>query len=187
MTAHRDTAVLDACVLYPAPLRDLLLSLAASGIYRARWTKNIQEEWIGKLTINRPDLDRAALDRTAALMNTAIKDSLIENFEYLIDTVTLPDSGDRHVLAAAIACQATGIVTFNTKDFPASCGIPAIHPDNFLVAQYAKDAETTLNAIRTLRQRLRNPPKTAQQLISTYERQGLFRICEILRRSVDLI
>ena len=61
----RYTAVLDACVLHPAPVRDLLLSLAAAGLYHARWTDQIQAEWIGSLLARRPDLDRHKLQRTA--------------------------------------------------------------------------------------------------------------------------
>lgn len=34
----------DACVLYPAPLRDLLMQLAVPDIFRARWTDQIHEE-----------------------------------------------------------------------------------------------------------------------------------------------
>jgi predicted nucleic acid-binding protein len=186
MAVHRHTAILDACVLYPAPLRDLLLSLAVSGIYQARWTRIIQDEWIRKLSDHRPDLRQEALERTASLMNAAIKDSIVENFEHLIDALVLPDPNDRHVLAAAIASQATTIVTFNTKDFPASCAVPATHPDNFLTSQYAMYPRATLEAIGRLRQRLRNPPKTAQQIISTYALQGLPKFCEILRGSTDL-
>jgi hypothetical protein len=54
---YRYTVVLDACVLYPAPLRDLLLSLAAAGVFHARWTQLIQDEWVRNLAVNRPDLN----------------------------------------------------------------------------------------------------------------------------------
>jgi hypothetical protein len=111
MATNLNIAVLDACVLYPAPLRDLLLSLAASGLYQARWTQLIQDEWISNLLANRPDLDPNALLRTAELMKLSINDCMVENFEHLIDSVTLPDSKDRHVLAAALACHADVIVT----------------------------------------------------------------------------
>lgn len=36
------TALYDACVLYPAPLRDLLMGLAGTGLFRARWTDAIR-------------------------------------------------------------------------------------------------------------------------------------------------
>ena len=61
----RATAIYDACVLYPAPLRDFLLQLACAGLFRARWTNAIHEEWTRNLLAERPDLSAAALDRTA--------------------------------------------------------------------------------------------------------------------------
>jgi hypothetical protein len=87
---YRYTAVLDACVLYPASLRDLLLTLSVDGVYGARWTDDIQNEWIRNLMINRPELSPAALGRTAGLMNDAIDDARITNYEYLIDSLTCP-------------------------------------------------------------------------------------------------
>lgn len=114
----RYTVVLDACVLYPAPLRDLLLSLASAGMFGARWTEMIQDEWQRNLLKNRPDL-KDQIPRTVELMNSAIEDCLIQGYERLIDSFALPDPNDRHVLAAAIAGHADAIVTFNLKDFPA--------------------------------------------------------------------
>ncbi len=40
------TVVYDACVLYPAPLRDLLMRLALTDLFKAQWTEDIHEEWI---------------------------------------------------------------------------------------------------------------------------------------------
>jgi hypothetical protein len=64
--------VYDACVLYPAPLRDLLLRIAAKGLVRARWTDQILDECFRNILINRPDLSLASLQRTRDLMNRAI-------------------------------------------------------------------------------------------------------------------
>lgn len=189
--SSRYIAVLDACVLYPAPLRDLLLSLAAAGVFRARWTHLIQDEWMRNLLANRPDLQRDALRRTVATMNDAIDDCLIEKFEFMVDSLTLPDPDDRHVLAAAIVGRADAIVTFNLKDFPgkntAAHGIEILHPDDFLVAQYDLTPISVLKSIKANRQRLRNPPKNAAEMIATYEAQGLPQICKILREAVELI
>ena len=112
------TAVFDACVLYPAPLRDLLMSVAMSEQFRARWTTEIHHEWTRNLLKNRNDLSLAQLQRTVELMNQAIPDCLVENYTDLITSLELPDANDRHVLAAAIKCQADVIVTNNLKDFP---------------------------------------------------------------------
>ena len=95
------TAFLDACVLYPAPLRDLLLRLAATGLFRTRWSAKVQEEWIRSLTAVRPELaDR--LGRTRELMEKAVPDAEVTGYQGLIPTLSLPDPNDRHVLAAAI-------------------------------------------------------------------------------------
>ena len=96
------TALYDACVLYPAPLRDLLMHLAMTDLFRARWTDQIHDEWISNLSINRPDLKRRQLERTRRLMNAHVLDCLVTGYEGLIDKLKLPDPNDRHVLAAAI-------------------------------------------------------------------------------------
>jgi hypothetical protein len=100
------TALYDACVLYPAPIRDVLMHLALTDLYRARWTHTIHEEWIRAVLDNRHDLMRAQLDRTRDLMNAHARDALVENYEDLIPSLTLPDPNDRHVLAAAIRGRA---------------------------------------------------------------------------------
>lgn len=107
------TVLLDACVLYLAPVRDVLLQLASKGLYRARWTKRIQDEWIRNLIKNRPDLNETQLERTCALMNSSVLDCLVEDYEELASGLSLPDPGDAHVLAAAIKSQAQIIVTYN--------------------------------------------------------------------------
>ena len=66
---NRFTVVYDACVLYPAPLRDLLMRLAVTDLYRARWSEQIHDEWINAVLRNRPDLSRQQLERTRSLMN----------------------------------------------------------------------------------------------------------------------
>ena len=110
--------VLDANVIYPAPIRDLLLNLAALEIFSPKWSEIIQEEWIRNLLENRPDLSKKKLSRTVHLMNEAFPDAEVHDFEELIDQLELPDLNDRHLLAAAIHCKADAIITFNGKDFP---------------------------------------------------------------------
>jgi len=69
------TAIYDACVLYPAPLSDFLMWLGLSGRFRARWSRDIHEEWKRNLLLNRPDLTRSQVDRTSDLMDRAIPDA----------------------------------------------------------------------------------------------------------------
>ena len=107
----RLVALLDANVLYPAPIRDLLLQLAGAGHYRARWSDDIHEEWIRNVLADRPDLNWAQLTRTRELMDRHIRDARVEQYHDLIAGLTLPDLNDRHVLAAAIAGGATSSCT----------------------------------------------------------------------------
>ena len=71
------TAVLDACVLYPAPLRDFLMHLALLDLFRARWTEEIHTEWIRNVLRQRPDLKQEQLQRTRELMNLHVRDALV--------------------------------------------------------------------------------------------------------------
>jgi len=79
-------AFYDANVLYPAELRSLLMHLAITDLFRAKWSAEVHEEWIANLLVNRPDLTRMQLERTRDLMDT------------LIPCVHLPHPGDRHIL-----------------------------------------------------------------------------------------
>jgi hypothetical protein len=175
--ADHITVVYDACVLYPAPLRDLLVQLATTRIFRAKWTDLIHDEWTRNLLIKRPDLNAEKLARLRVLMNQSIPDALVTDFEYLIPTLELPDLNDRHVLAAAIVAEAKTIVTFNLKDFPAPIlakyGISARHPDIFISALIDRYPQQVLDAIDTTLSRLKNPPQTFTNHLETLLNQGL--------------
>ena len=171
------TALFDACVLYPAPLRDLLLSVALTDQFRAKWTQEIEDEWIRNLRLNRPDLDPAHLQRTVDLMRQAVPDCLVESYQDLIPSLVLPDENDRHVLAAAIKCQADVIVTFNLRDFPDHAVQPfeidVQTPDIFLSHLFELNTPLFCGAIRQQRERLRRPPMAIDDLLETFYRQGL--------------
>src|SRR5437867_10500112 len=105
--------VYDACVLHPAPLRDLLIRLAGTGLFRAKWSEEILDECFSSILRDRSDLDAARLARTRQLMIEAVPDCLVRNYEAITETLALPDPQDRHVLAAAIRSGAQTIVTSN--------------------------------------------------------------------------
>lgn len=102
--------VYDSCVLYPAPLRDLLMHLALTDLYRAKWTQRIHNEWSCALLRQRPDLSVRDVQRTRQLMDAHVRDCLVTDFEDLISGLDLPDLEDRHVLAAAIKAEAVTCV-----------------------------------------------------------------------------
>lgn len=182
--AARYGIIYDACVLYPAPLRDLLLELATAELFQARWTDMIHEEWIENLLVNRPDLDRGRVYRTRDLMNTSVMDCLVAGYEHLIETITLPDPNDRHVVAAAIHAHADAIVTFNLKDFQADVlaayNLEAIHPDDFIKYQLDLNTASVLAATRECRSRLQNPPKTVEAYLEKLREQSLPKSVDVL-------
>lgn len=177
--------VFDACVLYPAPLRDLLVRLALTGRFRARWTAEIHDEWVRNLLRNRADLDGKQLERTVALMNAAVPDSLVIGHRELIAGLTLPDPDDRHVLAAAIRCSAGVIVTFNRRDFPDEClkpfGIEVQHPDQFIDDLFDLDPAAVVGAAQKQRHALKQPPINPDQYLEILHRQGLVQTVKNLQ------
>ena len=182
---NRFTVVYDSCVLYPAALRDLLMRLALTDLFRARWNEQIHDEWINAVLRNRPDLSRQQLARTRSLMNADVRDALVDGHQSLIPALELPDPDDCHVLVAAIKCGADLILTFNLDDFPEQVlsiyGLGAGHPDFFLVDQLNLDAERVCMAMREHRASLRNPLKTVEQYLATLEEQRLSRFSQAVR------
>lgn len=185
MSSHF-TVVYDACVLYPAPLRDLLMHLALSDLYRARWSDMIHDEWMRNVLADRPDLTRERLEKIRNLMNHAVRDCVVAGFEYLIPSINLPDPDDRHVVAAAIHSGASLIVTFNLKDFPTEVlkpyNLAAQHPDDFIVDLLDLHPMSVLEAVANHRRSLKAPPKTADEYLDTLLVQGLTQSVAIMRQ-----
>ena len=179
------TVVYDANVLHPASLRDLLIRLTTTQLFRAKWTTSILDQMAASVARARPDLDPARLSRTRALMNKAVPDCLVEGFEPLIPTVELPDEGDRHVVAAAIRCHAEVIVTSNLRDFPDSAlrqfGIEAQSPDEFVLHLLEIEFDDVISVIATQAAALSQPPQTYDQLLDRLAQVGLSRAVAAIR------
>lgn len=184
-------AVLDACVLYPAPIRDLLMHLALVDAFRALWTDEIHAEWMRNVLANRSDLRAEQIERTRDLMNLHARDELVEGYEVLTNTLSLPDPDDRHVLAAAIHSNASVIVIYNLRDFPkkslAPFGIEAVHPDNFILRLIESDARKVVLAAERLRNSLKNPPKSREEFLSILAIHKLPKTLEKLRSLFEVL
>lgn len=127
--------------------------------------------------LNRPDLTAGQLQRTIEAMNGAFPDATVQHYEALIRSIDLPDPDDCHVLAAAIRSQAQIIVTANLKDFPndylSQYDIEAQHPDEFITRLLEGNPAKALQAFQTQVANLRNPPKSAQEVIQTLRKANL--------------
>ena len=128
-------AVLDACVLYPPVLRDLLLGCAEAGLYEPRWSERILEEW-ARATVKLGPAAEAQARGVAALMRGVFPRAMVPPAPGVEARLVLPDPNDTHVLAVAVASGADAIVTFNAADFPrhvlAGEGVERRDPDGFL-------------------------------------------------------
>ncbi len=187
----QEIILLDACVLYSAPLRDLLMNLHISGLFQARWTAEIHEEWMRNVLFDRPDLKKEQLERTRGLMDMSFPGSLVCNYEKKIQDLTLSDLNDRHVLAAAIKAKAGGILTFNLKDFPQkylnTFGIKPVHPDEFF-SEFIKTKELKFfEAARRQREGLRNPPKTVEEYLEIMNKQNIKKTIDLMKKRKDLL
>ena len=185
MDAH-PTAVIDACVLYSAPVRDLIVRLAQAGLIQARWTADIYDGWMRNVLKNNPRLSRERVERTRSLMDGAVRGCLVTDYAILVESLTLPDPDDRHVVAAAIRAGANAIVTYNLGDFPADAlsayGIEALHPDEFIRHLLCVAPAVVTTAARHQREGLKNPTRTVDEFLAALELQGLVRTVAVLRQ-----
>lgn len=174
--ASRYTALLDANVLFPKLQCDALLSLAHAGLYAAKWSADIEAEWLRTRLAKFPGSEEAN-DEKARVMRDAIPDYLVVGYEKFIDCLDLPDPNDRHVLAAAIVGHADAIVTNNLKDFPAEALEPHCievqSPDVFIVNQLTLHQPRALAALRKMRERWENPAHTPETLVGLFEARGM--------------
>jgi hypothetical protein len=188
IAANTPVAFLDASVLYPALLRNVLMHFAVVDLFRAHWSAQVHEEWMRSLLRDRPDISRQQLERTRHLMDAHVPDALVEGYERRIETVTLPDADERHVVAAALHCGARTIVTANLRDFPVSAllplGLVAEHPDAFLSRVMAGDEEVALGAFLELCANRKMPPQSPRELLAVMARQGLIATAAALARSI---
>ncbi|MFD2841842.1 RSP_2648 family PIN domain-containing protein [Paracoccus cavernae] len=127
--------LLDACVLFPTILREILTDVAAAGAYTPLWSERILQEWrhaTAKLGRDQQEIAGAE----AALLQSRFPNAMVAVGRESELGVQLPDAGDLHVLKAALDGRADVIVTLNLRDFPArtlrQLGLSALHPDEFL-------------------------------------------------------
>jgi predicted nucleic acid-binding protein len=187
------TALLDACVLYPLAMADSLMSLASTGLFAAKWTTQIEHEWMRSLEARRPDL-QGKLGFRRDQMRLAVPDWEVTEEAwraFVQPQLTLPDPDDIHVLAAALAGRVDCIVTANLKDFPAKVlsqhGLEAIHPDAFITELWDAEPIAAIAAFKSMRARWKKPKAAPKDFAQAMERGGLWCLAGRLRDAAELI
>ena len=152
------------------------MHLALTDLFKAHWTEQIHEEWINSL-LRTGKYQRDKLERAKALMNMHVRDAIVTDYEAFIETVDLPDPNDRHVLAAAIRCNADAIITINLKHFPPSAlnayGVEPLHPDDFIYYQIDMEPAICCSAFKQQRQALKKPPMDVNTFLGKLQNQQL--------------
>jgi len=188
--ANRFAAVLDANVLYPFRVRDLLLRFAEAGLFRACWSRQILDEWQLSLLASKPQLEASIRSQRLA-MEEAFPEALVDGHEPLINALDLPDPDDRHVLAAAICAGAQLIVTENLRDFPeerlAPFGVEARSADAFLAGTFELYPTQAMLALKRLRAEYSRPPMTASELVMDLLRVRLPLTASMARERIELL
>jgi len=172
-------AVYDACVLYPFHLRNLLIQCAADRLVEARWSAEIHDEWIRNLAADTPGLTVERLTATRDLMDRVLPDANVVGHERHLPNINLPDPDDRHVVAAAIEAEASIIVTWNLRDFPAAelrrHGLRKMTPDALMVALHETAPAAVIAATANARRNLRVSRISVADYLAALERQRLKR------------
>lgn len=143
-------AVLDACVLFPTVLREILLGVAKRGLYQPVWSERILGEWVRATAKLGPE-GAAEAESHALLARVAFPNAMQREQPNIEARLLLPDENDIHVLAVAIASHADAIITFNAKDFPrhllAEEGLMRLDPDQFLCQIHASHPQEVAQVV----------------------------------------
>jgi predicted nucleic acid-binding protein len=176
-------AVLDACVLYPTVLREILQGAGEAGLYQPVLSDRILREWVlatAKLGAAAP----ALAEGEAALLRAAFPRALTRAHPEIEARLFLPDPNDRHVLATAIASSADAIVTFNAQDFPgqilAAEGIARRDPDGFLWELQSRHPEAMADIVERVRARAEAISGQPVALKALLKRARLHRLARAL-------
>ena len=184
----RFSVLLDACVLVPVALADTLLRLAEADLYRPLWSQRILQETVAAIEAIHPELADGRARRRAATMDAVFEDASVTGWEHLVERTHLPDSDDRHVVAAAQLGRADLIVTMNLSDFPgerlSAFAMEVQHPDEFLLNLLDLDPDRTVRVLYEQARATHDPAITLPALLGQLARCGVPRFTESAARQL---
>lgn len=181
--------LLDANVLYPAYLRDLLLRLAEEGFYQVRWTDQILQEVSSNIKKRRPEDLHDRIDRMIARLGAAFPEARVTGHEDLISTMKNHPK-DRHVLAAAVRDNVDVIVTDNKQDFPRESylqyDLDVLTADEFLVYQWSLyNPETICSILEEMVDSYSNPPIDLEAFVENNWLKSAPEFCNMAQQYVE--
>lgn len=176
-------AVLDACVLYPTVLREILQGAGEAGLFQPVVSERILREWVLATAKLGPEAPVIAAGEAAAF-RAAFPRGLVRDHPEIEARLVLPDANDRHVLASAIASGADAIVTFNAQDFPghvlAAEGITRRDPDGFLWELQSRHPEAMAAIVEAVRAKAEAISGQTVALKALLKRARLYRLAKAM-------
>lgn len=190
IVANPFVVILDANVLFPFRVRDVLLTFAHDGLFRARFTEEIMTEWTHNLLELKPCLKDSIKSQVDMIRHT-FDECFVTGHMALIDGLEMPDRDDRHVLAAAIRCSAQVIVTENKRDFPPDLleeyDIEVLGADEMLVNTYELFPVEAARALGKVRERYKKPRMNVSEFLLDLTRAGLPKLAATARRDIETL
>lgn len=176
------TCVLDTNIIYPIVIRDLLLWFAHYDLFTPKWSAHIVDEL--QEVMERKGFGEPEISASVAVINEAFPDALVSKYEPLIETLTLKDVKDRHVMAAAIKTNANLIVTNNLRDFPdeylSTFGLKAKSADDFLTDIIDLNHDRGLEAFKEMVSHKKNPDMDEYEVLDALRRNKLTDTANLL-------
>lgn len=175
--------LIDACVLYPTVMREVLIGVAARGVFTPLWSARILEEWAraaARLGDGFEDMARGEI----ALLKARWPDAEVVYPDQLEAGLHLPDPDDTHVLAAAIVGKADVLLTMNLKDFPtrtvSAHGVVRRDPDGMLREMFAEHPEAVGQVAENVRQVAEQLSGEVQEMRKLMKKARLPRLAKAL-------
>lgn len=166
------------------------MSCAHEGLFRACFTDEILGEWTRNLIALKPRLADSVRQQEEVIRREFF-DCMVTGHMEFVDSLDLPDPGDRHVPGAAIRCGAQVIVTENRRDFPAGalepCGVETLTADEMLTNTCDLFPVDMVRVLSMVRRRDRSPPMNASAFLIDLTRNGLPMLASMARRDVEML
>ena len=167
---------LDACVLVPIGLTNVILAAAEHNLTQPYWSPAVVEEAVRAISDIRLGLGEDRIRRRFTAMDLAFPGASVPADTSTLDDYDFPDPDDKHVAAAALAAGAQTIVTANTKDFPNPLmhrlGLSVMTPDELLLVLLDDDPEAMTSVVVEVAEALNNPARTVEDILVSLRLAG---------------
>ena len=175
--------LIDACVLYPTVMREVLMGAASQGLFTPLWSTRILEEW-ARAAARLGNGQEGAARVEIALLRDKWPDSNVDYSQALESSLILPDPDDTHVLAAAIVGKADVLLTMNLKDFPtrtlSNHGVIRRDPDGLLREMFDESADVIGGVAENVRQTAELLSGQPQEMRALMKKARLPRLAKAL-------